>query len=199
MVSTITGLGFVFSARHIKARLLKPALLPWFRASMNSERIRVVFQNEDDQALFLKRGLVKQERTALINGTGVDISQFAPSPEPNGRPLVLFASRMLREKGAAQFVETARTLRAQGVEARFVLVVDPTRAIHAPSQRKGSRPGPGRGRGVVGNPGGHAPGPGRFRPGLFPSHYGEGVPRILVEAAASSRAVVSFDAPGCRR
>jgi glycosyltransferase involved in cell wall biosynthesis len=31
-----------------------------------------------------------------------------------------------------------------------------------------------------------------------PSKYGEGVPKVLLEAAAAGRAVVATDTPGCR-
>ena len=188
VVSTITGLGFVFSSRHLKARLLKLGLLPWYRMALNPKSMRVVFQNDDDRTLFLKRGLVKGRCTALIHGTGVDISRFTPVPEPEGRPLVLFASRMLVEKGAALFVETAKTLQSRGVEARFVLVGDPDpgypRSISRPRLRawgqskevewwgcRTDMPEVLASSSLV----------------CFPSHYGEGVPRILVEAAASAK------------
>src|SRR5579864_7943622 len=32
----------------------------------------------------------------------------------------------------------------------------------------------------------------------LPSHGGEGVPKVLMEAAASGRAIVTTDVPGCR-
>ena len=32
----------------------------------------------------------------------------------------------------------------------------------------------------------------------LPSSYGEGVPRVLIEAAASARPIVATDIPGCR-
>jgi glycosyltransferase involved in cell wall biosynthesis len=32
----------------------------------------------------------------------------------------------------------------------------------------------------------------------LPSSYGEGIPRILVEAAAAGRPIVTTDSPGCR-
>jgi len=33
---------------------------------------------------------------------------------------------------------------------------------------------------------------------VLPSFYGEGVPRILIEAASCQRAIVTTDMPGCR-
>jgi glycosyltransferase involved in cell wall biosynthesis len=33
---------------------------------------------------------------------------------------------------------------------------------------------------------------------VLPSYYGEGVPKVLLEAAAIGRAIVTCDAPGCR-
>ena len=60
----------------------------------------------------------------MIKGSGVDLSVYRPSPEPEGLPVVMLASRMLWDKGVAQFVEAARILKSEGVQARFALAGD---------------------------------------------------------------------------
>ena len=75
--------------------------------------------------MFIARGLVARERTALIRGSGVDVKHFSPQPEPEGTPLIVLPARMLWTKGVVEFVSAARTLRAAGVKARLALVGDP--------------------------------------------------------------------------
>ena len=195
----MTGLGFVLSSRSVKARLLRPILQPLLRAAMNLPNIKVVFQNPEDRKVFLDQGLIRNGRAALIPGTGVDISEFHPTPEPEGRPTVLFASRMLIEKGAAEFVEMAGKLRAAGVEARFVMVGDSDPEYPSSITRDQLRAWEQSGRIEWWGPKTDMPSVlAEAALVCLPSHYGEGVPRILVEAAACARASVTFDTPGCR-
>ncbi len=199
VVSTITGLGFVFSSKHPKARVLKPVLLPFLRLALNRTNVRTVFQNPEDRGLFLGQGLVSADRTALINGTGVDMSEFQPSPEPGGPPLVLFASRMLVEKGAAEFARMASELNSNGTRARFVMVGDPDPGYPSSIPRSRLRAWDADGRIEWWGRRSDMPNVmNRASLVCLPSYYGEGVPRVLVEAAASARASVTFDAPGCR-
>jgi glycosyltransferase involved in cell wall biosynthesis len=199
VVSTFTGLGYVFSSNRLQARLLQQCLPPLLRPALNLPNTRVVFQNPEDRRLFLKKGLTKADRTALIHGTGVDTSEFVSLPEPEGRPLILFASRMLVEKGAAEFVRLAEELLAGGTQARFVMVGDTDPGN--PSSIPRSRLRAWAARGGVEWWGRRTDIPAVLSQAnlvCLPSYYGEGVPRILVEAAATARAVVTFDAPGCR-
>src|SRR5690606_34931013 len=131
-------------------------------------------------------------------GSGVELEEFRVSPEPDGIPLVVLAARMLKQKGVMEFVEAARILKSQGHGARFALVgpVDEgnasalTRATLASLVREGAVEwwGPRTDMPKV----------------LAQAHvvclpsYGEGVPKVLLEAAAAGRPIVSTDVPGCR-
>jgi glycosyltransferase involved in cell wall biosynthesis len=130
----------------------------------------------------------------------VDLSVYRPSPEPDGLPIVILASRMLWDKGVAQFVEAARILKSEGVQARFALVGEPDpdnpAAIPLEQLEVWHESGEIEWWGLQ-NP--------KSMPGVLArSHivclpsYREGIPRILIEAAASGRPIVTTDAPGCR-
>jgi glycosyltransferase involved in cell wall biosynthesis len=82
----------------------------------------VIFQNPDDLAWFVRRGIVSVEQALLIRGAGVDVNLFRPAPEPVGTPIVVLASRLLWDKGIAEFVEASQRLKAKGLLCRFVLV-----------------------------------------------------------------------------
>jgi len=196
-VFAIAGLGHVFTAKGLgglSLRVLFRALLPLLVRG----RARLIVQNLDDMAR-VARSPALRAACRLIPGSGVDLTAFQPAPEPDGPITVLLASRMIRTKGIADFVEAARRLRAQGVAARFLLcgASDPGNPAAIPEaeleawHREGTVEWLGRRDDV---------------PALMaachvfclPSYYGEGVPKVLQEAAAAGRPAVTTDMPGCR-
>src|ERR1700687_2463220 len=113
-VGAVVGMGYVFTSRELKARLLRPLVRGLLRAALDGHKARLILQNQDDVALFERGGLVEASRVRLIRGSGVDCTRFAgrrPDRDPS-RPLrVLLAARLLWDKGLAEFVEAARRLR----------------------------------------------------------------------------------------
>src|SRR6266545_2615229 len=109
IVNAVTGLGYLFCQRGLKGALLR------------ASGIKVIFQNPDDQAEFEAAKVIEPGQAVLIRGSGVPMSRYRAAREPGGTPVVLFASRMLWDKGVGEFVEAARVLKARGVPARFVL------------------------------------------------------------------------------
>lgn len=199
VVNAVTGLGYVFIARGFKSSLLRSAVKLGYKVALGHRNQRVIFQNPDDSALFLDAGIVTIRDTVLIKGSGVDTSIFTPLPEVRGTPLVVLASRMLWDKGVGEFVEAASMLRAKGVHARFALVGDTDPGN--PSAIPVSQLDAWRKSGVVEWWGRCDDMPTVFAQShvvCLPSAYGEGVPKVLIEAAACGRAIVTTDTPGCR-
>jgi glycosyltransferase involved in cell wall biosynthesis len=197
-VNAIAGMGHVFMSRSWQMRLLRSGLLVLLRVALGNENARAVFQNEDDRSLMLRKGVVKLHTTAIIRGAGVNVTQFCPSPEPSGPPVVLLASRMLWAKGIGVFVEAARKLRESNVTARLVLVGKPD--PENPDSIAEKQLCAWAESGLVewwGHQDDMAKIMAQANVVCLPS-YGEGVPRVLIEAAACGRAMVATDAPGCR-
>ena len=149
---------------------------------------------------FIRKGIVSGEQAAVIKGSGVNLSVFCPSPEPEGVPVVILASRMLWDKGVAQYVEAARILKSEGVKARFALAGEPDpdnpAAIPHAQLEVWDESGDVEWWGL--QEGANMPAVlARSHIVCLPS-YREGIPRILIEAAASGRPIVTTDAPGCR-
>ncbi len=198
VVHAVTGLGYLFVARSAKAAALRAAVKAVYRLALRHPRSRVIFQNPDDLAFFRDQRLVRPGQPVLIRGSGVDMTLFAPEPEPGGTPVVLFASRMLWDKGIGEFVGAVKRLRDRGIEARFVLVgdTDPNNpAAVPPAQLKAWQAS-----GLMEWWGRCDDMPGVFAKShvvCLPS-YREGLPKVLVEAAACGRAIVATDVPGCR-
>lgn len=200
IVNTISGLGQAFDKTNVVtgfyARLL-------YRLALRLSH-HVFFQNDEDRALFVRAGIVVEERTSVIPGSGVDLDWFQPENTEALKPsvgdkMVLMVARMLRTKGVAEFVEAARIVRESRQDVAFVLlggldfgnpaaVSEAELRIWADSgliewiqHRDDVRPLLKRADIVV-----------------LPSYYREGVPRSLLEAAAMGKPIITTDNTGCR-
>lgn len=201
VVHTIAGLGYLFSGEGLKPKLLRLVVGPLLKCALKHPRAQIIFQNPDDQDLMIRRGFVSRTQCHLIRGSGVDLDAFPfiEEPEEKGPPIVLMPTRLVHDKGIAVFIDAAKMLQADGIEAHFQIAGGITRnnplAISESEMNAMIKDSPVEWLGRVEN-----------MPALFaastlvcyPSYYGEGVPKVLLEAAASGRAIVTTDHPGCR-
>jgi glycosyltransferase involved in cell wall biosynthesis len=198
VINALTGLGYLGASSSLKAAFLRPLIWGAFRYFMNLPNQRVLLQNQEDKQLLVARLKVPSEKISIIRGSGVDLKLFQPSPEPGGTPLVLLASRMLWNKGIQEFVDAAKSLRNRGVTARFVLAGDTDLGSPAGIPRQQLLEW--QDSGAVEWVGLQGDMPLLFKQAnlvCLPSHR-EGMPKVLLEAAASGRAIVATDVPGCR-
>lgn len=195
-VGAMSGLGYVFIGDDWKRRVIRMGALPLMRFALGGGNARMVFQNPDDQARLLALGVLPPEKAVLVKGSGVDPQRFRPQPEAAGQSIVLFAGRLMAQKGLLTFVEAARRLRGR---ARFVVVgiPEPTN----PSAVSPEQVAAWAQEGLIEWWGQRDDMPDVIAQAhvvALPSVYGEGVPRILIEAAACARPIVTTDTPGCR-
>jgi len=199
IINALTGLGYLATSNSPKARFLKPIIWNLFKFLFSQPSQHVLLQNDEDMHLLSTTAKLSSDRIVIIRGSGVDVNLFHPSPEPSGIPIALFASRMLWIKGICEFVEAARLLRDRGIKARFVLVGDAD--FGSPSSVPRQQLLEWQETGAVEWWGHKADMPDVFKQAnlvCLPSQGGEGVPKTLLEAAASGRAIVATDVPGCR-
>lgn len=196
VVSAMSGLGYVFIGNGAKPALIRGLSLPAFRLALAGDNTRMIFQNPDDQEQFIRLKLVPPQRSVLIRGSGVDISRFTATPERDGLPVVLFAGRLMWKKGLGDFVEVARQLKGQ---ARFQ--VAGYAEATSPDNVSAEQLQAWADDGLIEWLGKRDGMPQVFADAhivCLPSTYGEGVPKVLIEAAASGRAIVTTDTAGCR-
>jgi glycosyltransferase involved in cell wall biosynthesis len=199
VINAFAGMGYLVSSPSFKARTLKRVLWKMFHFLLNRPNSFLLLQNKEDRDLLVAEVGVPPEKTTIIRGSGVDVNEFQASDEVPGVPIVLLSSRMLWIKGISDFVEAAKLLRSRGVHARFVLAgdTDPGSpgAIPREKLQEWQNAGPVEWWG-------HQQSMSRMLQQsaivCLPSHGGEGVPKALIEAAASERAIVATDVPGCR-
>ena len=197
VVHSITGRGYVFLGKDFKARFLKMLVKRIYRFALNSQSSVTIFENETDRNYFIGENLINSENSVVIEGVGVDINYYSFSPEPDGIPAVVLAGRMLWDKGVGTFVEAARLLRSK-ISARFILVGEPD--VGNPASINSGLLKQWVDEGVIEWWGWQAD----MRSVFASCHIvalpslGEGIPTILLEAAASGRPIVTTDVSGCR-
>jgi glycosyltransferase involved in cell wall biosynthesis len=200
VVNSIPGRGYVFSSEDLRAKLLRPIVQLFFRVVLRStQKQHLIFENRSDMQFFIDNRYIPPESATLIPSVGVNPEKFAASPVPRNIFTVAFIGRLLEDKGVGVFVEAAKILSERGERYKMVLVGATDKGN--PDSYTNEEVQTWVDAGFVEWWG--------FREDIkevyeqihvlaYPTNYGEGVPTTLVEAAASKRAVIASDWPGCR-
>lgn len=197
VVNSFTGLGSVLG-EHAEETFVRRIILGLMRRLAQLDRVTGIVQNDDDRSFLLGQGLAAPERLLTIRGSGIDIEHFSPSPEPEGPPVALFVSRLLRDKGILELIEAARLLKAAGSDLiiRVVGDCDPANPNSVGEEAVAAW----RREGIIEFLGRRNDIAELWRDAhiaVLPS-YREGTPKSLLEAAAGARPLVTTDVPGCR-
>lgn len=199
-VITLAGLGHVFSSRSVKNKIIRFCLWPFLKLAFDRKSCQIIVQNKDDLKCLKELKLARSKRIHLIPGSGVNIHKFSPKPEPPIPPFTcLLASRLLWSKGIRDYAEAIKILKDKGHDIKAILagnvdhknpqaikardldnwITDKTLCFegHENDMPK-----------LIANS--HCV--------VLPSTYGEGIPKILLEACASARPIVTYDHVGCR-
>jgi glycosyltransferase involved in cell wall biosynthesis len=198
VVNALPGMGWVFTGKSVVARMRSRAVNVLYRLALLHPNMRVVFQNRDDQEGFVAATGLPRELTCLIRGSGVDLEAFPQQPEPDAPITFVLVGRMLADKGVREFVEAAERVRVEHPDWRFRLVGDVDPGNPSSLDRAVLRDW--HARGVVewlGHRDDVAALLADCHVVCLPS-YREGLPKTLLEAAATGRPAISTDVPGCR-
>jgi glycosyltransferase involved in cell wall biosynthesis len=198
IVNAFAGLGYLESSKSPKAMLLRAVIWNTMRFLLNRPNSFTILQNFEDRDFAINKLGMSGKNTEVIMGSGVDLELFKPSLQPSGTPIVMLPSRLLWNKGVAEFVAAAELLSATGIDARFVLVGDTDlgspSAIPRLQLAEWNESGSIEWWGKMSDMQEVLPQASII---CLPS-YREGIPKVLIEAAACGRPIVTTDVPGCR-
>ena len=194
-VGVVTGLGYPFIRNGMLQRITKEL----YRLSNQFHRF-VIFENDDDAALFIREGLVRADQVHALKGCGVDTEHFKAqeSMRDDDKIIFTFIGRILYDKGVKEFVDAAEQVRKLHQKCEFWLLGELDRGnpsavkekdllewVEAPNiNYLGSRNDV---RNTIA----------QSDCIVLPS-YREGFSRVLMEAMSMKKPVITTDSPGCR-
>lgn len=199
MVSAVCGLGVLFDEEHANS-LMTHSILKALRVTHKKKRLAVIFQNNDDKAIFLNAKIMKEEQCAFTNGSGINLQNYNYTPEPTDELIkIIFTARMVEDKGTLVLIDAAKKLEPKYKgKVQFLLCggldTNPNGITKEMLESKCD--------------GDYIQWLGHRKDVLdllkqshimaFPSWYREGLPKSVIEAEAIGRPVVTTDSVGCR-
>ncbi|CBW25263.1 putative O-antigen biosynthesis glycosyltransferase [Halobacteriovorax marinus SJ] len=199
IVNAFTGLGYIFTQKGFISYVRRLIVIGLYKLILKKDGILSIFQNMDDMRYMSSLNIIKKKNSFLIRGSGVDLEKFSYVEEDNNGPCrVILASRLLRDKGVLEFVEAALLLKNKRADVRMILVGEVDEGNPSAISRTELESWVKEGRVEWWG----------YRSDMntvlasanivcLPS-YREGLPKVLIEACAIGRAIVTTDVPGCR-
>ena len=196
-INNISGLGSVF----IENGFLSKVMILLYKLALKKSSC-VFFQNRDDRDLFLQKNIVKSEKTKLLPGSGVNLQKFQPVlkiKKIDQEPFTfILISRLIKDKGVIEYIEAAKLVSKLHSDIQFKIlgflgVQNPT-AISQEQMNEWLRLPFVHYLGSVDD----------VRPFIQDSDcvvlasYREGTPKVLLEAAAMGKPIITTNVPGCK-
>jgi len=206
VVFAISGLGHLFSDPKKRKNVLVALTIVFYKFVLKHPNSKVIVQNSSDLEFFITNNLVPQDRIVLLRGSGVDVDKYiAKTANPLAKskidrlPTVVLASRMLWDKGIQTFVDAAIIVNKGKPRARFLLVggsdTENSRSVPIDQLNHWNKEGVVDWQGHSNDVPSVLNGTDIF---VLPTTYGEGVPKVLIEASAIGLPIIASDWPGCR-
>ena len=186
----VQGLGTAFQKKSVAS-----IVTVMYKIAIKNAKT-VFFENKVNAAEFISRGIISENRVTILNGAGVNLDTYKYQKYPSESDGIrfLFVGRIMKEKGVDELFEAAKNLKAKyGEIIRFELVgffEDEYKEIVDELVAKG----------IVEFHGFQSDTKPFYKNAhcvILPSYH-EGMSNVLLEAAATGRALITSDIPGCR-
>ncbi|HIF9315419.1 TPA: glycosyltransferase family 4 protein [Photobacterium damselae] len=202
IIMTIPGLGSMFSQKLLKSRFLSYLILKLYRIISKNKNSFFIFENQTDQELFVTNNICNNSNSRVVPGSGVDVNEYKSEPIKidDSKLKILFASRLLKGKGLYELVSAVDKMKNNGFQVELnvagIIDCDSTEAISLNEIEKWHNDGIINWLGQVNQNMNRVIASNDVV--VLPTQYGEGLPRILIEANSCSRAIITTDIGGCK-
>lgn len=193
----ITGAGMAFIDGGLTKRALRSVTSLLLRYALRRAHT-LIFQNQDDIALFRQFGAIRNQTVLQTHGSGVDLEYFQPAEIPPGPPVFLLIARMIPEKGVRDFAKASAIVKQKHPDARFQIIgpyehlrgrITPEEVASWQNEYELEY------LGFIRDVRPYIAGASVY---VLPSYYREGQPRSILEAMAMGRPVITTHSVGCR-
>lgn len=188
-VANITGLGTAVE----KGGLVQKITVLLYKLAFAKVQ-RVFFQNEENRQFFVDRKIAVS-RHGMLPGSGVNLQRFRPLPYPEGEKTeFVFISRIMKEKGADQYLDAAEAIREKHPDTVFHVCgfcEEHYEARLKDLQERGVIVYHGMVRDVKAVLA-------KTHCTIHPTFYPEGISNVLLESCACARPIITTDRSGCR-
>ena len=186
--ANVQGLGTAF-----QKALLSDLVTAMYRTAFRKVET-VFFENQANAQAFVRRRILPAKKEVVLSGAGINLEEYRYRQYPNNEKVhFLYLGRIMKEKGMDELFAAVEQLRKNGCE--FVLdLVGFFEDEYKKQVEQLQSEGVVRFYGFQENP---KPYYAQTDCVVLPSYH-EGMSNVLLEAAASGRAIITTDIPGCR-
>ena len=198
LVVSVTGLGSMFINKGIIHKLREHLFRRFYKIIFLFPNLKVILQNKNDLNYLVKNSNLKRKDIEIIKGSGVNLNKFKFSIIPKEPIIILMASRVIKDKGVLEYIQAIKYLKEKNFKGKFFLIgnID----SENPSAISNALIDKWRKKNII----------------IYLKHqkniqkyikkssivvlpsYREGFPKILMEAAACGRPVITTNVPGCK-
>ncbi len=200
IISSVTGMGSIFLSKNLKIKFLKYFILFFLYLNFKRKNINIIVQNKDDHNFFLNKLNINKNNIFLIRGSGVNIDYFKYVKEPSKAPIIVtFVGRLIKDKGIETLFKAFKQVNSvdQNINLLIVGGIDTSNLSAISKDYMNKNLDENKYVTWLGNVSNIKEIWEKTHIAILPSRR-EGLPKSLLEAAASGKPIIATDVPGCR-